>query len=81
MNQEQRQKEQQKELAKYASDLGKQELRQNEQREKLMANISELHKKEKRHKKLKKNRLKQKREQESVEPKVLGGKQDESGTI
>jgi len=81
VNQEQRQKEQRQKLAEYASDLGKQELRQNEQREKLTADISELHKQEKRQKKLNSDKLKQKREQMSVEPKILGTKQDASGTI
>ncbi len=80
MGQEQRQKEEQQKLAEFASDLGKQGLRQNEQRKKLTADISELHKQEKRHK-LKRDKLKQKREQKSVELKVLGSKQDESGTI
>jgi len=79
VSQEQRQKEEQQKLAEFASDLGKQGLRQNEQRKKLTAN-SELHKQEERHK-LKRDKLKQKREQKSVEPKVLGSKQDESGTI
>ncbi len=80
VSQEQRQKEEQQKLAEFASDLGKQGLRQNEQRKKLTADISELHKQEKHHK-LKRDKLKQKREQKSVELKVLGSKQDESGTI
>ena len=47
----------------------------------LTTDTSELHKQEKRLKKLKKDKLKQKREQKSVEPKILGSKLDESGTI
>jgi len=81
VNQEQRQKEQRQKLAEYASDLGKQELRQNEQRKRLTADISELHKQEKRHKRSKRDKLEQKREQKSVEPKMLGSKLDESGII
>lgn len=81
VNQEQKQKEQRQRLVEYASDLGKQELRQNKQQKKLTADISELHKQEKRYKKLKRNKLKQKWEQKSVEPKILGSKLNESGTI
>ncbi len=81
VNQEQRQEEQRQKLAEYANDLKDQELRQNGQRQKLTADISELNKQEKRHKKLKRDKLKQKREQKSVEQKVLGSKQDELRTI
>lgn len=81
MNQEQRQKEQRQKLAEYAIDLGKQELRQNEQQEKLTVDISELHKQEERYKDLKRDELKQKREQKSVEPEILGSELNESGTI
>ena len=80
-NQEQRQKEQRQKLAEYVSDLEKQELKHKEQRKKLTADTSELHNQEKRLKKLKKDKLKQKRGQKSVEPKILGSKLDESGTI
>ncbi len=81
MNQEQRQKEQRQKLAKYAIDLEKQELRQNEQREKLTIDISELHKQEERYKDLKRNELKQKREQKSEKPKIFGSELNESKTI
>jgi len=81
VNQEQRQKEQRQKLAEYAIDLGKQELRQNKQREKLTVDISELHKQEERYKGLKRDELKQKREQKSVEPEILGSELNESGTI
>ncbi|KAL9127435.1 MAG: hypothetical protein Q9217_003687 [Psora testacea] len=81
VNQEQRQKEQRQKLAEYSSNLGKQELRQNEQRKKLTVDISELYRQEKRYKELKKDKLKQEREQKRVEPKILGSKLDESGTI
>ena len=80
MNQEQRQEEQRQKLAECASDLKNQELRQNEQRQKLTTDINKLNKQEKRYKKLK-DKLKKKREQKKVEQKVLGSKQDESGTI
>lgn len=46
-----------------------------------MMNISELNKQEKLHKKLKRDKLKQKREQKSVKQKVLRSKQDELETI
>lgn len=81
VKQEQRQKEQRQKLAEYASDLGKQGLRQNEQQKKLTADISELHKQEKRYKELRRDRLKQKREQKSVEPKILESVLHESETI
>jgi len=81
VNQEQRQKEQRQKLAEYASDLGKQEMRQTEQREKLTVDISEPHKQGKRYKDLKRDKLKQKREQKSVEPKILGTELNESKTI
>ena len=80
VNQEQRPKEQQQKLAEYASNLEKQELRQKGQRKTLTTDVSELHKQEKCLKNLKKDKLKQKREQKSVEPKTLGSKLDESGT-
>ena len=79
MNQEQRQKEQRQKLAEYAVDLRKQKPRQDEQRKKLAADISGLDKQEKRQKKVKRDRLKQKQEQKSVNPKIIGTKQD--GTV
>lgn len=81
MNQEQRQKEQRQKLTEYAIDLGKQELRQNDQQEKLTVNISELHKQEERYKDLKRDELKQKREQKSEKPEIFGSELSESETI
>lgn len=66
---------------KYASDLKNQTLRHNEQRQKLTTNISELNKQEKRQKKLRRNKLKQKRELKSVKQKMLESKQNKSETI
>ena len=79
--QEQKQEERRNTLAAVADELVNQEQRQKEQRQKLAAEISELHKQEKRRKGLKRDKLKQKREQKSVEPKVLEGELDESKTI
>jgi len=56
-------------------------LRQNKQQKKLTNNISELHKQDKRYKQLKRDKLKQKREQKSVEPKILEDKLNKLGTI
>lgn len=66
---------------KYASDLKNQTLRHNEQRQKLTTNISELNKQEKRQKKLRRNKLKQKRELKSVKQKVLESKQNKPEAI